>query len=277
MKGVQAEIHDCAFPLVDDVVITSDLNAAFKDVDYAFLVGAKPRTKGMERADLLKDNGKIFVGVGKAMNDNAKRDCKTIVVGNPANTNCLICQSYAPGIPKENFTAMTRLDHNRALTQLALKTGTKVTDIKQMAVWGNHSPTMYPDIRNTKVGGKDALTLVDKKWVADEFTPRVQQRGAEIIQLRKLSSAASAGSAAIDHMRDWVSGSNEWQSISYLTDGKLYNIPEGLIFSFPCTTANGKYTPVTGLSLDDEDSQARIKKTTEELLGERKFVEDLLK
>lgn len=173
LKGVQAEIHDCAFPLVDDVVITSDVNTAFKDADFAFLVGAKPRSKGMERADLLKDNGKIFVGVGKAMNDNAKRDCKTIVVGNPANTNCLICSHYAPGIPEENFTAMTRLDHNRALTQLALKTGSKVTDIKQMAIWGNHSPTMYPDLRNTKVNGKDALTLVDKKWVNDEFTPRV--------------------------------------------------------------------------------------------------------
>ena len=210
LKGVQAELHDCAFPLLDEVVITSNLGVAFKEIDYAFLVGAKPRGPGMERADLLKDNGKIFVDVGKAINDNAKRDAKTIVVGNPANTNCMICQHYAKDMPKENFTAMTRLDHNRAVSQLALKTGAKVTDIKNVAVWGNHSPTMYPDIRYTTIGGKKATDLVDHKWINDEFTPRVQQRGAEIIKLRKLSSAASAGNAAIDHMRDWVFGSDEW-------------------------------------------------------------------
>lgn len=204
LEGVKAEIHDCAFPLVDDVVTTSSLATAFKDIDYAFLVGAKPRGKGMERADLLKDNGKIFIDVGKAMNDHSKRDVKTIVVGNPANTNCLIASHYAKDIPRGNFTAMTRLDHNRALTQLALKTGTKVTDIKQLAVWGNHSPTMYPDIRNTLIKGKKATDLVDTKWTTEEFTPRVQQRGAEIIKLRNLSSAASAANAAIDHMRDWV-------------------------------------------------------------------------
>ena len=277
MKGVQAELHDCAFPLLDNIVITSNLSTAFKDIDYAFLVGAKPRTQGMERADLLKDNGKIFIDVGKAINDNAKRDAKTIVVGNPANTNCLITQHYAKDIPRENFTAMTRLDHNRALTQLALKTNSKVTDIKKLVVWGNHSPTMYPDIRNCTVGGKKATDLVDSKWVNDEFTPRVQQRGAEIIKLRKLSSAASAGNAAIDHMRDWALGSEEWQSISFYSDGKTYGVPEGLIFSFPCTTANGKYKVVEGLNLDDEQSQARIKKTTDELLGERQFVENLLK
>ena len=172
---------------------------------------------------------------------------------------------------------MTRLDHNRALTQLALKTGSKVTDIKNMAIWGNHSPTMYPDIRNTTVAGKKATDLVTPAWTKDEFTPRVQQRGAEIIELRKLSSAASAGSASIDHMRDWVAGSSEWQSIAYLSDGKTYNIPEGLMFSVPCTTANGKYTPVTGLNLDDEISQQRIKTTTDELLSERQAVEHLLK
>ena len=164
---------------------------------------------------------------------------------------------------------MTRLDHNRALTQLALKTGAKVTDIKQMAIWGNHSPTMYPDIRNTTVGGKAATSLVDAKWIGDEFTPRVQKRGAEIIELRKLSSAASAGNAAIYHMRDWVKGSDEWQSIAFKTDGKLYGVPAGLMFSFPCTTKDGKYTPITGLNIDDEVSVARIKKTTDELLGER--------
>lgn len=210
LKGVQAEIHDCAFPLLDDVVTTSKLEIAFKDIDYAFLVGAKPRGPGMERADLLKDNGKIFVSVGKAINDHAKRECKTIVVGNPANTNCLIASHYASNIPKENFTAMTRLDHNRALTQLSLKTGCKVTDIKHMAIWGNHSPTMYPDIRNATIKGKKATDLVDAKWINDEFTPRVQQRGAEIIKLRKLSSAASAANAAIDHMRDWALGSKDW-------------------------------------------------------------------
>ena len=276
LRGVQAELHDCAFPLLDDIVITSDLSTAFKDVNYNFLVGAKPRGPGMERGDLLKDNGKIFVDVGKAINDNCSRDAKTIVVGNPANTNALICQAYAPGLPAENFTAMTRLDHNRALTQVALKTGSKVTDIKKMAVWGNHSPTMYPDIRNTTVGGKAATDLVDASWIADEFTPRVQKRGAEIIELRKLSSAASAGNASIDHMRDWVYGSDEWQSIAFKTDGKLYNVPEGIMFSFPCTTTPGKYTPVTGLSLDDEISQARMKKTTDELLSERAAVEHLL-
>lgn len=277
LKGVQAELHDCAFPLLEDIVITGDLSTAFKDSDYNFLIGAKPRGPGMERADLLKDNGKIFVDVGKAINDNSKRDAKTIVVGNPANTNCLIAQHYAKDIPKENFTAMTRLDHNRAQTQLALKTGTAVTDIKKLVVWGNHSPTMYPDIRSTTVKGKKATDLVDAKWIADEFTPRVQKRGAEIIELRKLSSAASAGNASVDHMRDWVLGSDEWQSISYLSDGKTYGVPEGLIFSFPVTTAGGKYKLIEGLNLDDEISQKRMKTTIDELLGERKFVENLLK
>ena len=277
LKGVQAELHDCAFPLLDDIVIATNPSVGFKDVDYAFLIGAKPRLKGMERSDLIKDNGKIFVETGKAMNDNAKRDCKSIVVGNPANTNALILAHNCPGIPRENFTAMTRLDHNRALTQLALKTGARTTEIKQMTIWGNHSTTMYPDIRYTTVNGKKATDLVDKAWTANEFTPRVQKRGAEILDLRGASSAASAGSAAIDHMRDWVLGSNEWQSIAYYSDGKTYGVPEGLMFSFPVTTANGKYKLVEGLKLDDEDSVNKIKKTTEELLGERKEVENLLK
>ena len=279
LRGVQAELHDCAFPLLDNVVIATDNTTGFTDVDYAFMVGAKPRGPGMERADLLKDNGKIFVGVGQAMADVAKRDCKTIVVGNPANTNCLILQHYAKGIPSSNFTAMTLLDHNRALTQLALKTNAKVTDIKKMAIWGNHSPTMYPDVRNTTVAGKPALQLIDDAWKINEFTPRVQKRGAEIIDLRGASSAASAGSASIDHMRDWVFGSQEWQSVGLLTDGSasMYNIPEGIIFSYPVTSANRQYSIVQGLKMDDELTVKSIKKTTDELLGERQAVEHLLK
>lgn len=277
LKGVQAELHDCSFPTLQEVVITTDPSVGFKDVDFNFLIGSKPRGPGMERGDLLKDNGKIFVGTGKAINDNAKATCKTIVVGNPANTNALIAAHHAPRIPRENFTAMTRLDHNRALTQLALKTNASINDIKKMAIWGNHSPTMYPDIRNTTVNGKKALDLVDAKWLADEFTPRVQKRGAEIIELRNLSSAASAGNAAIFHMRDWHLGSDEWQSIAMYSDGKTYGIPEGLMFSVPCTSKNGKWEIVQGLSLDDEVSQARMKKTTDELLSERNAVEHLLK
>jgi len=276
LKGVMAELHDSAFPLLDEVIITSNLATAFKDVNYNFLVGAKPRGPGMERADLLKDNGKIFVDIGKAINDHCARDAKTIVVGNPANTNALICQHYAKDMPVSSFTAMTRLDHNRALTQLALKTGSKVTDIKKMAVWGNHSPTMYPDLRNCTVKGKNAMSLVDPAWIKDEFTPRVQKRGAEIIELRKLSSAASAANAAVDHMRDWALGSSEWQSIAFKSDGKLYGIPEGLMFSVPCTSTPGHYEPVKGLKLDDEVSVARMKKTTDELLEERKAVQHLL-
>lgn len=277
LKGVEAELHDCAFPTLERVVTTSDPAVAFKDADFNFLVGAKPRGPGMERGDLLKDNGKIFINIGKAINDNASRDAKTIVVGNPANTNCLICQHYAKDIPSENFTAMTRLDHNRALAQLALKTNSRVTDIKKMAIWGNHSPTMFPDIKNTTINGKNAKTLVDAKWENEEFIPRVQQRGAEIIKLRKLSSAASAGSASIDHMRDWVKGSDEWQSVGLKADGKQYGIPEGIIFSFPVTSKNGKFEIVQGLDISDEASQQRIKKTTDELLSEREAVAHLLK
>ena len=276
LKGVQMELHDCAFPTLEEVIITDNLSTAFKDTDYNFLVGSKPRGPGMERADLLKDNGKIFVGVGQAINDNAKRTAKTIVVGNPANTNCLICAHYAKDIPKQNFTAMTRLDHNRAVAQLALKSGTHVTDIKKLAVWGNHSPTMFPDIKSTTIGGKAARTVVDAKWEADTFIPVVQQRGAAIIAARKLSSAASAASAAVDHMRDWVKGTNEWVSMSVPSTGNKYGVPEGLIFSFPCTTKNGEWKMVEGLDISDEFSQQRIKKTTDELLGERKFVEGLL-
>lgn len=277
LTGVQMELHDCAFPTLDEVIITDNYSEAFKDTDYAFLVGSKPRGPGMERGDLLQDNGKIFIGVGQAMNDNASRDCKTIVVGNPANTNCLICSHYAPDISKNNFTAMTRLDHNRSMAQLALKTNTKVTDISKGAIWGNHSPTMFPDIKNTTIGGKAARDLVDRTWEEEHFIPVVQKRGAAIIEARNLSSAASAASAALDHMRDWALGSEEWVSMGVNSTGNSYGIPEGLIFSFPCTTKDGDYKIVEGLDISDEFSQAKIKITADELLSERAFVEDLLK
>lgn len=276
LTGVRAELHDCAFPLLQEVVCTSDPAVGYKDIDYAYMIGSKPRGPGMERADLLKDNGQIFVNVGKAMDDYAKRECKTIVVGNPANTNCLILQHYAKGIPKTNFAAMTRLDHNRALTQLALQTGSAVTDVKKMCIWGNHSPTMYPDVRNCTIGGKAANDLIDQDWKIKEFTPRVQKRGAEIIDLRGASSAASAGSASIDHMRDWVAGSSEWQSAGILTDGTQYGVPAGLMFSMPVTSEGGEFKIVEGLNMDDELTQASIKLTTDELVSERQAVEHLL-
>jgi malate dehydrogenase len=278
LRGVQMELHDCAFETLEEVVITDDYATAFKDTDYAFLVGSKPRGPGMERGDLLKDNGKIFIGVGQAMNDHASRDCKTIVVGNPANTNALICSHYAPGIAKENFTAMTRLDHNRSIGQLALKAGVNVSEVKKGAIWGNHSPTMFPDIKNTTIAGKAARDIVDSAWEKDTFIPCVQKRGAAIIEARKLSSAASAGSAALDHMRDWVTGTGEdWVSMGVSSDGNKYGIEEGLIFSFPVTVNDGKWKIVDGLDISDEFSQASIKKTCDELISERQFVEDLLK
>lgn len=277
LKGVQMELHDCAFETLDEVIVTDDYTTAFKDADYCFLVGSKPRGPGMERGDLLKDNGKIFVGVGQAMNDNASRDCKTIVVGNPANTNALICSHYAKDIDKKNFTAMTRLDHNRALAQLGLKTHTNVSEIHKVAIWGNHSPTMFPDIKNATIGGKAARDLVDSAWEKDNFIPTVQKRGAAIIEARKLSSAASAGSAALDHMRDWVDGTDEWVSMAVTSNGNPYGIEEGLMFSFPCTIKDGKWKIVEGLDIKDSFSQEKIKKTQDELISERQFVEELLK
>ena len=278
LKGVQMELHDCAFETLDEVVITDKPDVAFKDVDYCFLVGSKPRGPGMERGDLLKDNGKIFIDVGRAMNDNASRDCKTLVVGNPVNTNCLILSHYAPDLDKNNFSAMTRLDHNRAAGQLALKTGTNVSEIENIAIWGNHSPTMFPDIKNTTIAGKAARDLVDKAWEEDYFLPCVQRRGAAIIEARKLSSAASAGSAALDHMKDWVDGTGDkWVSMGVPSDGNSYGIPEGLIFSFPVTINDGKWKIVEGLDVSDEFSQANLKLTIDELISEREFVEDLLK
>ena len=276
LKGVKMELDDCAFPTLQEVITTTDPNVAFKDADYNFLVGAKPRGPGMERSDLIKDNGKIFVDTGKAINDNASRDAKTIVVGNPANTNALICAAHAPDIPRGNFTAMTRLDHNRALYQLAEKVGARVTDIKNLAVWGNHSPTMYADIRNTTVNGKSATDLVDNQWIADDFIPTVGLRGAEIIKARGLSSAASAGNAALDHMRDWVSGSDETLSMGIPSEGNPYGIPDGLVFSFPVKCNGGSYSLIEGIDISDEFTQAKLKKTTDELLEERAVVEDLL-
>jgi len=270
------EINDCAFPLLKGIVTTDSAAVGFKDADYALLVGSKPRGKGQERADLIKDNGKIFVDVGKAINDNASRNIKVLVVGNPANTNCLIAAHYAKDIPAKNFTAMTRLDHDRALYQLANKTGSSVTDIKKLGIWGNHSPTMYPDLTNTTVKGKLIAPTLDHAWIDTFFNPKVGKRGAEIIDARGSSSAASAGNAAISHIRDWALGSHgEWVSMGVPSDGS-YNVPKGLIFSFPVTTKGGDYHIVQGLKVD-EYSQKKIDITTKELLEERQCVEALLK
>lgn len=276
MGGVKMELQDCAFPTLAECNTTSNQSEAFKDADYIFLVGAKPRGPGMERADLLKDNGAIFVDTGKAINDNASRDVQTIVVGNPANTNCLICAHHAKDIPKEQFTAMTRLDQNRAFSQLAEKTGHPVTDIKNVVIWGNHSPTMYADIRNATVAGKAATSLVDQAWI-EWFLPKVGKRGAEIIENRGLSSAASAGSAALDHMKDIAFGSADPVSMGVSSDGNSYGIPEGLVFSFPCKVTPGKYEIINGIDISDEFTQARLKATADELIAERNFVEHLLK
>lgn len=279
LRGVVMELHDAAFPTLNSLIATDVYGSVFDNVDYVFLVGAKPRGPGMERSDLLKQNGEIFVEVGKALDKHAKKTAKIITVGNPANTNCLIAMANAPSLPKENFTAMTRLDHNRALWQLAAKTDSRVTDVKNLAIWGNHSSTMYPDITSTKIKGKAAKDLVDHKWVVEEFIPVVQQRGAAIIAARKLSSAASAGSAALDHMRDWVQGTHgEWVSMAVPSDlykGE-YGVPEGLIFSYPVTCAHGVYDLVRGLKFD-KFGEEKVKVTADELLSEKKAVEHLLK
>jgi malate dehydrogenase len=240
------------------------------------LVGAKPRGPGMERGDLLKDNAKIFIETGKALNDHAKRTCKILVVGNPANTNALIASTFAKDIPKENFTAMTRLDHNRALYQLANKLNCHVNDVEKMAIWGNHSPTMYADVTHASANGKKVTDSVDSEWINKTFIPTVQQRGAAVIAARKLSSAASAANAAIDHVRDWVHGTKgKWQSMGVLSDGS-YGIKEGVVFSYPVTIENGKYKIVQGLKVTPE-SQKRLDVTNDELWSERKAIESLLK
>ncbi len=275
LEGVAMELNDCAFPLLHGIVTTDDANVAFKDADYALLVGAKPRGPGMERGDLLTENGKIFGPQGKAMNDHASRDIKVLVVGNPANTNALICQAAAPDLNPRNFTAMTRLDHNRALSQLAEKTDALTSDIEKMVIWGNHSSTQYPDISNTSVSGKAASAEVDQDWYRDTFIPTVQQRGAAIIKARGASSAASAASAAIDHIRDWALGSNgQWVSMAVPADGS-YGIEPGVIYSFPCVCKDGDYEIVQGLDID-EFSRDRMDATNKELREEREAVEHLL-
>ena len=277
LQGVVMELNDCAFPLLAGVVATDDASVAFKDTDYALLVGARPRGPGMERKDLLTANGAIFGPQGKALNDHASRDVKVLVVGNPANTNALIAQAAAPDLNPRNFTAMTRLDHNRALSQLAEKTGTHTTDVAKMIIWGNHSSTQYPDISHATVKGKAAKGLVDDTWYKDTFIPVVQQRGAAIIKARGASSAASAASAAIDHMRTWALGTqgDNWVSMAVPADGS-YGIAPGIIYSYPCRCKNGDYEIVQGLEVD-AFSREKMDASAAELREERAAIEHLLK
>ena len=275
LQGVVMELNDCAFPLLAGVVATDDVNVACKDVDYALLVGARPRGPGMERKDLLEANGAIFSPQGKALNAHAKRSVKVLVVGNPANTNALIAQQNAPDLDPNCFTAMVRLDHNRALSQLAEKTGAHTTDIRKVTIWGNHSSTQYPDIHQTTIKGKPALGQVDEKWYKETFIPTVQQRGAAIIKARGASSAASAASAAIDHMRSWALGSAEgdWVSMGIPSDGS-YGIKPGVIYGYPVTCKDGKFAIVQGLEIN-AFSRERMDATEKELREERAGVEHL--
>jgi len=276
LKGVMMEIDDCAFPLLAEMTAHSDPLTAFKDVDYAVLVGARPRGPGMERKDLLEANAQIFTAQGKALDKVASRNVKVLVVGNPANTNAYIAMKSAPSLPAKNFTAMLRLDHNRALSQVAAKTGTQVKDIEKLTVWGNHSPTMYADYRFATVNGKSVKELInDQEWNANVFLPTVGKRGAAIIEARGLSSAASAANAAIDHVHDWHVGTNgKWTTMGVPSDGS-YGIPEGIVFGFPVTTENGEYKIVQGLEID-AFSQERINLTLKELTEEREGVKHLL-
>lgn len=277
LDGVCMELEDCAFPLLAGMVPTDDANRAFEGANLALLVGARPRTKGMERKDLLEANGGIFVPQGKALNDNAADDIRVLVVGNPANTNCLIAMSNAPRIPRERFSAMTRLDHNRAISQLAKKAGVTVNDVTKMTIWGNHSATQYPDIFHAEVNGKPALDAIggDRAWVENEFIPTVQQRGAKVIEARGASSAASAANAAIMQLRDLMLGTPEgdWVSMAVPSDGS-YGIPEGVLYSYPVTTSGGTYQIVQGLEID-EFSRARMDATKDELFEERAAVAEL--
>ncbi len=276
LKGVIMELEDCAFPLLAGIEAHGDPMKAFKDTDYALLVGARPRGPGMERADLLAANAQIFTAQGKALNAVASRNVKVLVVGNPANTNAYIAMKSAPDLPRKNFTAMLRLDHNRALSQIAAKTGARVADIEKLTVWGNHSPTMYADYRFATIGGKNVKDLInDQVWNAEVFLPTVGKRGAAVIEARGVSSAASAANAAIDHMHDWALGSHgKWVTMGIASDGQ-YGIPKDVIFGFPVTTENGEYKLVEGLAID-EFSQQRIDKTLAELLGEQDGVKHLL-
>lgn len=276
LRGVVMELEDCAFPALQGVIATDKPEEAFRDADYALLVGAKPRGPGMERADLLKENARIFSVQGKAMNEHASRHIRVLVVGNPANTNALIAQRNAPDLNPANFTAMTRLDHNRALAQLAAKTATHVSQIKCMTIWGNHSSTQYPDISQAVVNERAARDLVSQDWVVKEFIPTVQQRGAAIIKARGLSSAASAASSAIDHVRDWALGTpgDDWVSMAVPADGS-YGIREGVIYSFPCRCSKGRYEIVQGLPISDF-SRERMNATDRELREERDAIADLL-
>ncbi len=276
LDGVVMELKDCAYPQLAGVVTTDDPNVAFGDASYAMLVGARPRGKGMERGDLLAENGKIFGPQGKALNDSAKRDVRVLVIGNPANTNCLIAMRNAPDLDPRQFTAMTRLDHNRAISQLADKTGAAVADIAKVTIWGNHSATQYPDLSHTTVAGKPARDLVDAGWIRDEFIPRVQKRGAEVIEARGLSSAASAGYAGLDHVRDWIGGSaaGNWVSMGSPSD-RSYGIAEGLIYSYPVVCRDGDYEIVQGLDIS-AFSQEKMDATRKELEEERDAVKDML-
>ena len=277
LKGVVMELEDCAFPLLADIVQTDDATVAFKDVDYALLVGARPRGPGMERKDLLEANAAIFSAQGKALNDVASRDVKVLVVGNPANTNALIAQRNAPDLDPRNFTAMTRLDHNRAIAQLAEQTDSTVNDVKKMTIWGNHSSTQYPDLTACTVNGKPALDLIDRDWYENTYIPSVQQRGAAIIKARGASSAASAANAAIAHMRTWALGSdeNDWVSMGVYSKGE-YGIAEGLIYSFPCTCSNGDWSIVEGVDVSSDFSKEKMAATEQELSEERDAVAHLL-
>jgi len=276
LRGVVMELADCAYPLLQDVVVTDDPAVAFRDADYAMLVGAKPRGKGMERGDLLAGNGRIFGPQGRALNDHASRDVKVLVIGNPANTNALIALRNAPDLAPAQFSAMMRLDHNRAISQVADKTGAPVTDIRRVTIWGNHSATQYPDLSHATIGGTPAMERLDLEWVRNRFIPRVQKRGAEIIEARGLSSAASAAFAGLSHMRDWVRGTapGDWTSMAIASDGS-YGIPEGLLYSFPVTIEDGDWRIVPGLDVDDF-SRGKMDATRAELEEERDAVRDLL-
>ena len=276
LKGVAMELEDCAFPLLAGMVCTDDAAVAFKGSDYALLVGARPRGPGMERKDLLEANAAIFSAQGKALNDNASKDIKVLVVGNPANTNALIAQRNAPAINPRQFTAMTRLDHNRAMSQIANKTGTTINDVTHMTIWGNHSATQYPDLHEAKINGQPAIDMIDQAWYEADFIPTVQQRGAAIIAARGASSAASAANAAIAHMRSWAMGTaaGDWVSMGVYSDGS-YGIAEGLIYSFPCVCKDGDWEIVQGLEINNF-SRAKMAATEQELTEERDAVQHLL-